>query len=219
LARLFFYTLLLAGLGVAYLFLMPESERPWDHALARVRWSAAAEDTRGRVRIAVAERSGNLVRWRKESDLRVWIEPLYGVGRAQMADAAVRYAFSQWQQVVPLEVVFVNDADAANVSVFWIEQHEGSLVGLTEIFYDERTGITGGAVEIAMRAADNQELGRDGLRAAALHEIGHLLGFAHTDQASSIMYPYLTRTRSLDESDLRMAKLHYDMPIGRFRFD
>jgi hypothetical protein len=209
--------LVLAVLGYVVITKLPESMRPWTHLSAGVRWRMAPEDVRARTLASVEEHDGQLVRWRRGSEITVWVEKSLVSDGRDLGETAVRAAFREWEGVVPVNVVYVGSEEEADVRVLWIDRYDQALIGLTEIRYGEQGGITGGDVEIAMRSASGVTLTRGQMQAAARHEIGHLLGFAHTEDRTSIMYPYLTEQSAISGRDREAARFHYSLPIGRFR--
>jgi predicted Zn-dependent protease len=59
-------------------------------------------------------------------------------------------------------------------------------------------------------------LDEEAMRAMALHEIGHLLGLDHTQDATSIMAPKV-RVRDLSAADRATVRLLYSLPPGPVR--
>jgi predicted Zn-dependent protease len=54
----------------------------------------------------------------------------------------------------------------------------------------------------------------DGVRAIALHEVGHLVGLDHPTDQTSVMAAQVLVTQ-INEADRRTARLIYDLPPGR----
>jgi hypothetical protein len=55
------------------------------------------------------------------------------------------------------------------------------------------------------------------VRAAALHEVGHLRGLNHTRDTTAIMAARATGLDRLAPADIATAALLYRLPPGRFR--
>ena len=63
---------------------------------------------------------------------------------------------------------------------------------------------------------DGRPLDSRSLRAIALHEVGHLIGLAHSDDGHDVMAP-LVRVATLSAADRATARLLYTLPAGHIR--
>jgi len=63
-------------------------------------------------------------------------------------------------------------------------------------------------------ASDGHPLDSRGMRAIALHEVGHALGLSHSLNERDIMAP-LVRVDGLSEQDRGTIKLLYSLPAGQ----
>jgi predicted Zn-dependent protease len=164
----------------------------------------------------LAERDSTLDRWRDRSHapIRVWIEPATGA----QADfpAHMRAAFSEWQDVgLPIRFAFVDRASDAEVDVRWTPLLVNKT-GNTVWRVDNRGWMESASITIATQLGDGRPIDINSLRAIALHEVGHLLGLAHSDDSHDVMAP-LIRVASLSLSDRATAQLLYTLPAGRVR--
>jgi hypothetical protein len=160
------------------------------------------------------ERDSMLARWPSRVDvpIRVWVEPNSVEGFADR----VRDAFTEWTDIgLPLRFVFVDRARDAEIQVRWTDRLERKT-GNTVWRVDRNGWMRGSDVLLATHLGDGRRLDARSLRAIALHEIGHALGLAHSDDRHDVMAP-LVRVASLSEGDRATARLLYTLPAGHLR--
>jgi Matrixin len=160
------------------------------------------------------DRDSTLDRWpdRVATPIRVWVEPSSQPGFAD----GVRAAFREWVDVgLPLRFVFVDGARNAEVTVRWTE-HLDRKTGNTVWRVDNHGWMRSGDVLLATHMGDGRPLDAQSLRAIALHEIGHLIGLAHSDDGHDVMAP-LVRVTALSTADRATARLLYTLPAGHLR--
>ena len=85
----------------------------------------------------------------------------------------------------------------------------------TRLGVDRRGWMRGGEVILATRLGDGRLLDARSLRAIALHEIGHAIGLAHSDDGHDVMAP-LVRVAALSDDDRATARLCMPFPQGTF---
>ena len=166
------------------------------------------------------QRDSSLARWpdRGDKPLTVWIQPT-----ANIEDWApgyvdrVREAFEEWQAVrLPLTFAFVADSADAEVHVNFIDHFSEPISGRTKWARDDEWLITDANIILAIHHNQGEILDEEAMRAMALHEIGHLLGLDHTQDATSIMAPKV-RVRDLSSADRATVRLLYSLPPGPVR--
>jgi hypothetical protein len=160
------------------------------------------------------ERDSTLSRWpaRIEQPIRVWIEPH---GTPEFTDR-VRDAFGEWTDAgIPLRFAFVDRARDAEIQVRWTDRLERKT-GNTVWRVDRQGWMRGSDVVLATHLADGRRLDTRSLRAIALHEVGHAIGLAHSDDRHDIMAP-LVRVAALSAGDRATARLLYALPAGHLR--
>lgn len=167
----------------------------------------------------LADRDSTLERWpdRLQPPLRVWIDSTPTIGGAQAGfPAAVRGAFAEWIEAgIPVRVLYVANPREANIRVRWTDRLNRKT-GSTTWRTDRGGYLTSGEITLATHVSDGHPLDARGMRAIALHEVGHALGLSHSLNERDIMAP-LVRVDGLSESDRGTIKLLYSLPAGEVR--
>jgi hypothetical protein len=194
--------------------------------------SASAEPERDPIAIATAletrtegtylielleMRAGWSYRWpdRRLETMRVWIEPSANIAFRTDYARAVEDAFNAWAGIgLPFLFTFVRDSSRAEVHVTWVDRFEGRMTGRTMWRHDQHGWISSGSIELALHLPDGRPVNEDGVRAIALHEVGHLIGLDHPRDETSVMAAQVFVTQ-MNEADRRTARLIYDLPPGR----
>ena len=187
---------------------------------AEVRRRLAERGTGTYIGEMLAERDSALARWpdRSGRPLTVWIQPASDV--EDWSDGyvnSVRDAIADWDTLeLPVRFAFASDSASADVHVTFIDQFEEAISGRTKWERDDSWWITGADIVLAVHHRNGPALDDDAMRALALHEVGHLLGLDHTDDATSIMAPRV-RVRELSTADRATVRLLYTLPPGGVR--
>jgi hypothetical protein len=167
----------------------------------------------------LADRDSTIERWpdRTLHPLRVWIDSGSTIaGEQGVFLAVVREAFAQWEETgIPIRFAFVAQAGDADVRVRWTE-HLDRKTGSTTWRTDRGGWLTGSEITLATHISSGAALDARGMRAIALHEVGHALGLSHSIDAHDIMAP-LVRVDGLSEPDRSTIKLLYSLPAGHVR--
>ena len=162
----------------------------------------------------LSEHDSTLARWpaRIEKPIRVWVEPIDAEGFV----GHVREAFGEWTDAgLPLRFVFVDHARDAEIQVRWTDRLDRKT-GNTVWRVDRDGWMRGSDVLLATHLGDGRPLDARSLRAIALHEVGHALGLAHSDDRHDVMAP-LVRVAALSGGDRATARLLYTLPAGHIR--
>ncbi len=168
----------------------------------------------------LAERDSALARWpdRKGKPLTVWIQ-----WAADLRDwnegyrDQVRQAVREWDTIgLPVRFTFTGDSARADVHISFVDHFEEPISGRTKWARDDDWWITDADITLAVHHRSGHALDQDAMRAMTLHELGHLLGLDHTDDATSIMAPKV-RVRALAPADLATVRLLYTLPPGGVR--
>jgi hypothetical protein len=160
------------------------------------------------------QRDSTLSRWpsRVAAPIRVWVEPSAMVGFSER----VRDAFGEWSDVgLPIRFVFVDRARDAEIRVRWTERLDRKT-GNTVWRVDGNGWMQGSDVLLATHLGDGRVIDTRSLRAIALHEVGHALGLAHSDDRHDVMAA-LVRVATLSPEDRATARLLYALPAGHLR--
>ena len=162
------------------------------------------------------DRDSTVERWPDHLDrpITVWIDSSETISGAQAVfPEAVRYAFLQWASTgIPLRFAFVSSPDGADLRVRWTD-HLEHKTGSTTWRTDRHGWLSGGDITLATHISDGEILDARGMRAIALHEVGHALGLAHSTDPQDIMAP-LVHVDALSAADRSTIKLLYSLPAG-----
>jgi hypothetical protein len=167
----------------------------------------------------LAAQDSQLVRWPDNTMLHVWIQP--GTTAANWSPAyveMVRTAFRTWAAAgAPIGVDFASDSASALVHVIWIDRFaDGAAIGQTLQTWDQYRWLVGGEITLATHTVGGYSLDSAMVRAAALHEIGHLLGVGHSRSEGDIMSAE-AHALELSRADLTTLRLLYVLPPGPVR--
>jgi hypothetical protein len=191
-----------------------------ERSKAEVRRRLAERGTGTYIGEMLAERDSALARWpdRKGRPLTVWIQPAaqipdWDAGYVDGVQSAVR----EWDELsLPVRFAFITDSARADVHISFIDHFDEPISGRTKWARDDNWWITDADIVLAVHHHGGTVLDDDAMRAMALHELGHLLGLDHTDDATSIMAPKV-RVRSLSSADRSTVRLLYTLPPGGVR--
>lgn len=126
---------------------------------------------------------------------------------------AVREAFERWERAgIPVRFRF-GGAQGAEVQLRWIEEFPVSRTGQADITWNREGWIRRATLTLATHSPSGWALTEDALYTVVLHEVGHLLGLAHSDDPRDVMYPS-TRIHDITGRDRRTARLLYALPPG-----
>jgi hypothetical protein len=166
----------------------------------------------------LAERNSLLTRWPARVAVRVWVDSQPSlVGWQPRFPALVRDAFDDWSRAgIPLRFTFVSHPDSAEVRVTWTDSLPSAASGVTDWHADGEGWLFAGQITLAMRASDLTTQDARGIKAIALHEVGHLLGLGHSRSEQDIMASWVLADE-LSESDRATLRLLYALPPGRVR--
>jgi predicted Zn-dependent protease len=128
--------------------------------------------------------------------------------------SAVRAAFAEWASTgIPLRFTYVTRSGDADVRVRWTD-HLDHKTGSTTWRTDRTGWLTGSDITLATHISDGHVLDARGMRAIALHEVGHALGLSHSSDGHDVMAP-LVRVDGLSQTDRNTIKLLYSFQAGR----
>jgi hypothetical protein len=165
---------------------------------------------------ALANTSHGAVHWQRpegaDAAIRVWIAYGDSIPMWKPVDRMVaRDAFHEWTDAgVPLKFTFVPDSAQAAIRVVWRDELPDGRAGQVTRQVDRNGWLRGALVELNTRSMRGRRQDEATLRAVALHEVGHLIGLEHSDDASDIMAAWV-RARDLTASDRAAAQSLYGL--------
>lgn len=162
------------------------------------------------------DRDSTIERWPDHltQPLRVWIDSSTMLSGVQARfPTEVRAAFTEWASTgIPLRFTYISSPRDADIRVRWTD-HLDHKTGSTTWRTDRTGWLLSGDITLATHISDGQALDARGMRAIALHEVGHALGLSHSVDGHDIMAP-LVRVDALSIPDRNTIKLLYSFPAG-----
>ncbi len=155
---------------------------------------------------------------RAGAPVRIWLQVPQQVPDYRASfPGYVTQALDGWSAVdgMPVRFEVVSDSASAQVVVVWTPLLNGNRIGLTRIEAVNDT-IRTGRITIATQREGGIALKDDDIARCALHEVGHLLGLAHTTDLASIMAPESAQP-GLSMRDRATVQLLYALPIGSIK--
>ncbi|WP_062205975.1 matrixin family metalloprotease [Aureimonas sp. AU12] len=125
-------------------------------------------------------------------------------------EGAIQKAFGLWESLARIDFTQLADRSDTDIvmSLGGFDGANGTLGQANWYYYNRSTGQEMVDGQVTFDTAETWDFSQNpasygyNLFAVAVHEIGHLLGLGHSDDPSSLMYPYLNDQRGPTSTDI-----------------